>query len=194
MVLVLLGVVSKRLNQIQQIQYLYLLLYLVKPIIKVPGCPPIPEVMTGVVMHYALFGQIPPLDAQGRPKQFYGNRIHDTCYRRAFFDSGLFVEKFDDDASKSGWCLYKVGCRGPQTYNSCGNLRWWNGLSYPIQSGHGCIGCSEKGFWDNDVFYKRLPDIPLANTITTADINWYRSCCWRYYSGYCSWCCNPYSQ
>ena len=70
---------------------------------------------------------------------------------------------------KSGWCLYKVGCRGPQTYNSCGNLRWWNGLSYPIQSGHGCIGCSEKGFWDNDVFYKRLPDIPLANTITTAD-------------------------
>ena len=140
-----------------------------KPIIKVPGCPPIPEVMTGVIMHYALFGQIPPLDSQGRPKQFYGNRIHDTCYRRAFFDSGLFVEKFDDDASKSGWCLYKVGCRGPQTYNSCGNLRWWNGLSYPIQSGHGCIGCSEKGFWDNDVFYKRLPDIPLANTITTAD-------------------------
>ena len=58
-----------------------------------------------------------------------------------------FVEKSDDDASKSGWCLYKVGCRGPQTYNSCGNLRWWNGLSYPIQSGHGCIGCSEKGFW-----------------------------------------------
>ena len=44
-----------------------------------------------------------------------------------------------------------------------------DGLSYPIQSGHGCIGCSEKGFWDNDVFYKRLPDIPLANTITTAD-------------------------
>ncbi len=139
------------------------------PIIKVPGCPPIPEVMTGVIMHYALFGEIPPLDIQGRPKQFYGNRIHDTCYRRAFFDSGLFVEKFDDDASKAGWCLYKVGCRGPETYNSCGNLRWWNGLSYPIQSGHGCIGCSEKDFWDNDNFYKRLPDIPMANTITNAD-------------------------
>ena len=140
-----------------------------KPIIRVPGCPPIPEVMTGVIMSYALFGQIPPLDSQGRPKQFYGNRIHDTCYRRAFFDSGLFVEEFDDDASKAGWCLYKVGCRGPETYNSCGNLRWWNGLSYPIQSGHGCIGCSEKGFWDNDTFYKRLDDVALPNTITTAD-------------------------
>ena len=140
-----------------------------KPIIKVPGCPPIPEVMTGVVMHFALFGQVPLLDIQGRPKQFYGNRIHDTCYRRAFFDSGLFVEKFDDDASKSGWCLYKVGCRGPETYNSCGNLRWWNGLSYPIQSGHGCIGCSEKDFWDNDMFYQRIKGVPLANTVTSAD-------------------------
>ena len=105
MVLVHLGEVFKRQNQIQQIQCLYPLLYLVNLLLKVPGCPPIPEVMTGVVMHYALFGQIPPLDSQGRPKQFYGNRIHDTCYRRAFFDSGLFVEEFDDDASKAGWCF-----------------------------------------------------------------------------------------
>ncbi len=140
-----------------------------KPIIKVPGCPPIPEVMTGVIMHYALFGEIPPLDSQGRPKQYYGNRIHDTCYRRPFFDSGLFVEKFDDEGAKAGWCLYKVGCRGPVTYNSCGNMRWWNGLSYPIQSGHGCIGCSEKGFWDNDNFYQRLPNISTPNSMMTAD-------------------------
>ncbi|MDR3565149.1 MAG: hydrogenase small subunit [Negativicutes bacterium] len=140
-----------------------------KPIIKVPGCPPIPEVMTGVVMHYALFGQIPPLDSKGRPKQFFGNRIHDTCYRRPFFDSGMFVEKFDDAGAKAGWCLYKVGCRGPETYNSCGNMRWWNGLSYPIQSGHGCIGCSSNGFWDDDPFYNRLPDVPIPNTVANAD-------------------------
>lgn len=139
------------------------------PIVKVPGCPPIPEVMTGVIMHYALFGEIPPRDSVGRPKQFYGNRIHDTCYRRPFFDSGLFVESFDDAGSKAGWCLYKMGCRGPETYNSCGNLRWWNGLSYPIQSGHGCIGCSEKGFWDNGDFYNRLPWVSLPNTIANAD-------------------------
>lgn len=139
------------------------------PIVKVPGCPPIPEVMTAVVMHYALFGALPPLDSVGRPKQFYGNRIHDTCYRRPFFDSGLFVEKFDDKGSKAGWCLYKVGCRGPETYNSCGNLRWWNGLSYPIQSGHGCIGCSENKFWDNGDFYKRLPNVPTPNSVTTTD-------------------------
>lgn len=140
-----------------------------KPIVKVPGCPPVPEVMTGVIMHYVLFGQLPPLDAKGRPKQFYGNRIHDTCYRRPFFDSGMFAERFDDAGSKAGWCLYKLGCRGPETYNSCGNLRWYNGLSYPIQSGHGCIGCSEEGFWDNGPFYERLPNIPVPGTINNAD-------------------------
>lgn len=140
-----------------------------KPIIKVPGCPPIPEVLTGVVMHYVLFGQIPPLDSKGRPKQFFGNRIHDTCYRRAFFDSGMFVEKFDDIASKAGWCLYKVGCRGPEAYNSCGNMRWWNGLSYPIQSGAPCIACASNDFWDNDPFFERLPNVPIPNTIANAD-------------------------
>lgn len=128
-----------------------------KPIIKVPGCPPIPEVMTGVIMHYVFFGEIPPLDGEGRPKQFYGNRIHDTCYRRPFFDAGMFAETFNDAGAKAGWCLYKLGCRGPETYNSCGNMRWWNGLSYPIQSGHGCIGCANNDFWDTGCFYDRLP-------------------------------------
>jgi len=140
-----------------------------KPIIKVPGCPPIAEVMTGVIMHIALFDSLPPLDAQGRPKQFYGNRIHDTCYRRAFFSAGQFVERFDDEGAKKGWCLYKVGCRGPTTYNSCGNIRWYNGLSYPIQAGHGCIGCSEENFWDNGPFYQRLTTIPVPNVEANAD-------------------------
>jgi len=140
------------------------------PIVKVPGCPPIPEVMTGVIMHYALFGKLPPLDSQGRPKQFFGNRIHDTCYRRPFFDAGQFAEEFDDAGSKAGWCLYKLGCRGPETYNSCGNMRWWNGLSYPIQSGHGCIGCSSNNFWDNGPFYERMPIVSVAGMTGDADI------------------------
>ena len=128
-----------------------------KPLINVPGCPPIPEVMTGVVMHVALFGAAPPLDGEGRPKQFYGNRIHDTCYRRPFFDAGLFAENYDDAGAKAGWCLYKLGCRGPETYNSCGNIRWYQGMSYPIQSGAACIGCSNPHFWDEGPFSERLP-------------------------------------
>ncbi|MTV48796.1 hydrogenase small subunit [Heliobacillus mobilis] len=134
-----------------------------KPIVNVPGCPPIAEVMAGVITHVLTFERLPELDSQGRPKAFYGHRIHDKCNRRAYFDAGMFVESFDDQGSKEGWCLYKMGCKGPNTYNSCSNLQWNGGLSYPIKSGHPCIGCSETGFWDNNggqSMYNHLSEVP----------------------------------
>jgi hydrogenase small subunit len=140
-----------------------------KPIIHVPGCPPIAEVMTGTIVHLLAFDRIPQLDGLGRPKAFYSRRVHDTCYRRPNFDAGLFVNSFDDENAKRGYCLYKMGCRGPVTYNSCGVMRWNNGVSFPIQSGHGCIGCSEANFWDNEPFYKHLPSFPGFGIETTAD-------------------------
>ena len=140
-----------------------------KPVINVPGCPPIAEVMTGVVTHLLLFGKAPELDSRGRPKEFYSRRVHDTCYRRPFYDAGLFVESWDDDAARKGYCLYKMGCKGPTTYNACSVTRWNNNLSYPIQSGHGCIGCSEEEFWDNGPFYRRLPNFPGFGIESTAD-------------------------
>ncbi len=138
-------------------------------VIKVPGCPPIAEVMTGILTYILTFDQLPELDRIGRPKMFYGQRIHDKCQRRPFFDAGQFVEKWDDDGARKGWCLYKMGCRGPTTYNSCSTVRWNNGVSFPIASGHGCIGCSESNFWDNGPLYQRLPNIPLPGIESTAD-------------------------
>jgi len=140
-----------------------------KPIINVPGCPPIAEVMTGVLTYVLTFDALPELDRMGRPKMFYGQRIHDKCYRRAFFDAGQFVESWDDDAARKGWCLYKMGCRGPTTYNSCSTFKWNNGVSFPIGSGHGCIGCSEAGFWDNGPFYQRLSNVVVPGIDATPD-------------------------
>jgi hydrogenase small subunit len=140
-----------------------------KPVINVPGCPPIAEVMAGTVVHLLAFDRIPQLDGLGRPKAFYSRRVHDTCYRRANYDAGLFVESFDDENAKRGYCLYKMGCRGPVTYNSCAVIRWNDGVSYPIQSGHGCIGCSEAHFWDNGPFYQHLASFPGFGIETTAD-------------------------
>ena len=57
-----------------------------KPIINVSGCPPIPVVITGVLTHYLTFGTIPELDSLGRPLAFFGDSIHDRCYRRPFYD------------------------------------------------------------------------------------------------------------
>lgn len=140
-----------------------------KPIIKVPGCPPIGEVMAGVIVHIVTFGRLPELDGLGRPKAFYSKRVHDTCYRRPYYDAGLYVESFDDENAKKGYCLYKVGCKGPSTYNACGVTKWNNGTSFPIQSGHGCFGCSEENFWDNGRIYERASAFPGFGIEATAD-------------------------
>lgn len=140
-----------------------------KPIIQVPGCPPIAEVMTAVIVHFLTFDRLPQLDSQGRPKEFYGKRVHDSCYRRSYFDAGLFAESFDDANAKKGYCLYKLGCRGPVTYNSCGTMGWNGGVGFPIKSGNPCIGCSEAGFWDNGPFVERLTNINGGEIESTAD-------------------------
>ena len=135
-----------------------------KPIINVPGCPPIPVVITGVLAHYLTFGTIPELDSLNRPLAFYGDSIHDRCYRRPFYDQGKFAKTFDDEGARNGWCLYELGCKGPTTYNACATTKWNNGTSFPIQSGHPCLGCSEPDFWDGGGFYK-----PVSTA--TTDVN-----------------------
>ncbi len=140
-----------------------------KAVINVPGCPPIAEVMTGVISYILTFNQLPELDRSGRPKMFYAQRIHDKCYRRPFFDAGQFVEAWDDEGARKGWCLYKMGCRGPSTYSSCSTVRWNSGVSYPIGSGAPCIGCAEANFWDNGPFYSRLAMIQLPGIESTPD-------------------------
>lgn len=127
-----------------------------KTIVNIPGCPPIPIVITGVLAHYLTFGSIPKLDHLSRPIAHYGNNIHDRCYRRPFYDKGKFAETFDDEGAKKGWCLYKLGCKGPTTYNACATTKWNQGISFPIEAGHPCLGCSEPDFWDNGSFYKAI--------------------------------------
>ncbi len=134
-----------------------------KPVVNIPGCPPIPVVITGVLAHYLTFGSLPELDHLKRPKAFYGETIHDRCYRRPFYDQGKFAKSFDDEGARKGWCLFELGCKGPVTYNACATVRWNDGTSWPVESGHGCIGCSEPDFWDAGGFYKALsmPADPL---------------------------------
>ena len=141
-----------------------------KQIINVPGCPPIPVVITGVLTHFLTFGTIPELDHLGRPLTFFGKSIHDRCYRRPFYDKGLFAETFDDEGAKKGWCLYKLGCKGPTTYNACATTKWNNGTSFPIEAGHPCIGCSEPDFWDGGGFYKAIsmPTEDISKTVVYA--------------------------
>lgn len=139
-----------------------------KPVINVPGCPPIPMVITAVLAQFLTFGQIPDLDKHGRPVAFFGQTIHDRCYRRPFYEQGLFAETFDDEGARQGWCLYKLGCKGPITYNACATMKWNQGTSFPIESGHPCLGCSEPNFWDKGGFYNPVSTGDLGNKAALA--------------------------
>ena len=127
-----------------------------KPIVNIPACPANPANMVVVVLHYVLTGQVPELDSLLRPKFAFGYRIHDNCERRAHFDAGEFVEEWGDEGAKNNWCLYKVGCKGPMTFNNCSIIRYNDGANWPVGVGRGCIGCSEPDFWDKYAYERPM--------------------------------------
>jgi len=145
------------------------------PVINLPGCPANADNITATLVHFLTFGGLPALDGEGRPLFAYGQRIHDSCERRAHFDAGQFVAKWGDEGHRNGWCLYKMGCKGPATFHNCPAIRWNEGTSWPIGAGHGCNGCSEPGFWDTmSPFYERLPKVSGFGVESSADtIGWW---------------------
>ncbi|MEG0024692.1 MAG: hydrogenase small subunit [Akkermansia sp.] len=140
------------------------------PVINVPGCPPIGDVITAVLLYIIMFDRDPACDSEGRPLMAYGQRIHNNCPRRAHFDAGQFVDIFDDEKARNCYCLYKVGCKGPNTFSPCPIVKWNGGVSFPIQAGHPCIGCTELYFFDRMTpFYKTLPDVKGFGIESTAN-------------------------
>jgi ferredoxin hydrogenase small subunit/hydrogenase small subunit len=114
--------------------------------INVAGCPPNPINYIGTVVHLLTKG-MPELDNARRPKLFYGVTVHDKCERRKHFDKGEFALSFASEEARQGWCLHKLGCRGPWTYNNCPTALF-NQTNWPVRAGGPCLGCSEPGFWD----------------------------------------------
>jgi hydrogenase small subunit len=133
-----------------------------KPVINIPGCPPSPYNFLSTVLHLLTFGKPPELDEKHRPKFAYGRLIHDNCERRPHFDAGRFALEFGDLGHRQGWCLYKIGCKGPETNANCPSIGFGDvGFgSWPVGTGHPCFGCTEKevGF--------RKPIHSLANVKT----------------------------
>lgn len=118
-------------------------------IMHIPGCPPSDKNIIGNLLYVYLLGELPPLDELKRPLWAYAKSVHDLCERRGAFLAGDFVQSFDDPSMAQGYCLYKVGCKGPYSFNNCPKVKFNAKTSWPVQAGHGCIGCSEPNFWDN---------------------------------------------
>jgi len=117
-----------------------------KPTVTLPGCPANPYNLLGTVLQFATFGTLPKLDEKGRPAFAYGRVIHEDCPRRPHFDAGRFAGAYGDEAHRNGYCLYKLGCKGPQTHANCSLLHFCEiPGAWPIGIGHPCVGCTEQG-------------------------------------------------
>jgi len=124
-----------------------------------PGCPANVVNLTATLVYLLTFDEFPSLDQYGRPRFAYGQLIHDQCERRKFYDQGRFVREWGDQGHQRGWCLYKMGCKGPETHHNCPSVLWNQGTSWPVGVGHGCIGCTEPNFWDrHSSLYQAMED------------------------------------
>ncbi len=122
-----------------------------KTVVNIPGCPANPYNLLGTVLQFATFGTLPELDAEGRPMFAYGRTIHEHCPRRAHFDAGRFAETFGDEGHRLGYCLYKLGCKGPETHANCSVQHFCEIVdAWPIGLGHPCFGCTEKNIAFSD--------------------------------------------
>jgi hydrogenase small subunit len=141
------------------------------PIINIPGCPPNPYNFLSTILYYLTFKKLPELDDKLRPKFAYGRLIHENCERRPHFDAGRFADQFGDEGHRKGYCLYKLGCKGPETYNNCPSLLYGDVGSgaWPVGTGHPCFGCSEEGVGFNVPLH--TPSIPINLTPPVQFVN-----------------------
>ncbi len=118
-----------------------------KTVINIPGCPPNPHNFLATVAHIITFNKLPKLDSKNRPLFAYERLIHENCERRPHFDAGRFAKEFGDEGHRQGWCLYHLGCKGPETYGNCPTLEFCDigGGIWPVGIGHPCYGCNEEG-------------------------------------------------
>lgn len=138
--------------------------------VALPGCPVNVANLSATLVHFLTFGSLPPADSRGRPLFAYGSLLHNLCERRPHFEFGEFVLDWGDEGAQKGWCLYKMGCKGPQTFSNCPTTRYDEGTSWPVQAGHGCIGCHMPDFWDQmGPAYDRLPGWLPLNPDVSAD-------------------------
>lgn len=117
-------------------------------VINLPGCPVNPINIVGTLLSYLMFEELPALDQFNRPLWAYEGRIHDNCERRGHYELGEFVKEWGDEGAQKGWCLFEMGCKGPYTHANCPTMKFNQGTSWPVQAGHGCMGCVEMGFFD----------------------------------------------
>jgi len=133
------------------------------PIVCVPGCPAHPDNMSETLLYlvFQLMGASPPipLDEAHRPKWLFGQTVHESCNRAAFYEEGDFAKEYG-----SPKCLVKLGCWGPVVMCNVPRRGWQNGIGGCPNVGGICIGCTMPGFPDK---FMPFMDEPIRSRLTT---------------------------
>jgi hydrogenase small subunit len=154
------------------------------PVVNLPTCPVNPEWVVAMVVQFLLVANrdlnafvektkwitrsvADPVTGLTvdllLPEGIFGQTIHDNCPRRGHFENGEFVAEFGSAEEAMGYCLYQVGCKGPQTFTNCPIVRWNRRASWCVESGSPCIGCGGFNWVDNNApFFNRLSDVNLG--------------------------------
>ena len=111
------------------------------PVINIPCCPGNPEWLVAVLVEYILMGRVPELNSKNEPKLMFNETIHDNCPRRGHFENGEFVYQFGTVEEEKEYCLYALGCKGPQTFTNCPVVKYNRRASWCVESGAPCVGC-----------------------------------------------------
>ncbi len=143
------------------------------PVVNIPGCPANPEWAMSVLVDVVMLQDpgLLKLNDFSMPAGLFNQTVHDNCERRGHFENGEFVYEFGSEEEAKGYCLYPLGCRGPQTHSPCGVTLWNNRRSWCVQAGSPCIGCCEANpnnpgdNWVqvNTPFYKRFRDLRVGD-------------------------------
>ncbi len=144
------------------------------PVVNVPGCPVNPEWVMSVLVDVVLLKDpgLLKLNDFNMPAGIFDQTIHDNCERRGHFENGEFVYQFGSEEEAKGYCLYPLGCRGPQTKSNCGVTMWNSRRSWcvrpallhrllrgePEQPGHNWVEV-------NTPFYKRHRDLRVGGLV-----------------------------
>ncbi|MBN1193572.1 MAG: hydrogenase small subunit [Coriobacteriia bacterium] len=157
------------------------------PVVNLPCCPTSPEWVVAMVVQWLLIADDDPATFLAKtallqrtykdnvtgadvtlnyPEYVVGSTIHDNCPRRGHFENGEFVTEFGSEEEAMGYCLYKVGCKGPQTFTQCPITRWNRSVSWCVNSGAPCIGCGGLNWVDNNTpFFKRLSSMQMGDSL-----------------------------
>jgi len=146
-----------------------------KAVVNIPGCPAHPDWVVGTIAYILKYNKVPALDSSGRPKDFFGTRVHDKCPNRNSYtgpnhhsrgrpcsqchgpgkeEDSLNPSRIPAAGLSDPGCVWPLGCKGTLTYCDC-PTRLWNsgaantpGVNWCVAARSPCFGCTQPNFPD----------------------------------------------